>query len=256
MHRLALVVLFAAFSQIAPAQTAISNDAQAVTLAQQAITALTASATISDVTLTGNVTQIYGSDNETGTGTFSAKGIGESRIDLDLNGKKRSDVRNLTNGGAWSENGKPSKAYAGHNCVTDAAWFFPAFSSLAQTANSNFVFKYVGQEQHGGLNTNHIQVYQLPTQASLPSLQRLSTIDFYLDPISSLPLSISFKTHADNNMFLDIPVAVNFANYQSVNGILIPFHIQQMLNGTVVLDVTLTAVQLNKGLPDSLFTLP
>jgi hypothetical protein len=200
---------------------------------------------------------ILGSDHETGTGTFEAKGTNESRIDLNLSGGTRSDVRNRSNGtpvGAWKKDASTATQYAEHNCWTDAAWFFMPLSSLVQTANPNFVFKYIGQEQHIGVNTQHIQVFQ--SNSDFPPGQPLSTMDFYLDPTSFIPLSVSFTTHPDANMNINILTGINFANYQVVSAVRIPFHFQHMLNGSVDLDITVTNAAMNTGLPDSLFTLP
>lgn len=250
MHRHASVVacILVALTSTIHAQ---SSDPTAISLAQRSIAALTGGTVITDVTITTNVISIYGSDNETGTGTFAAKGTAESRVDLNLPGGTRSDVRNLTNGlpaGTWEKNGGTATAYAQHNCWTDAAWFFPALSSLTQTASSNFVFKYIGQEQHGGLNVQHIRVFRVPAVVT-------TVTDFYLDVNSLLPLAIGFNLHADNDMNTNIPNEIRFANYQIVNGAEIPFHFQQISNGSVILDVTATSAALNTGLLDSLFVL-
>lgn len=240
----------------AVAATAPASDPFAITLAQQSVAALTGGAPVADVTLNANVTSILGSDYESGTATFKAKGKSESRVDLSLDTSgARSDVRNVSGGiptGAWEKNGGNSTSYAGHNCWTDAAWFFPALSSLTQTANARFIFKYVGQEQHRGVNSQHIQVFQLSSQSST---QTLSHMDFWLDAVSNLPLAIGFALHPDDDMGTSIPVEINFANYQAVSGIQVPFHFQQMLDGGVVLDATVTSATLNTGITDSLFAL-
>lgn len=235
-----------------------SSDPQAVALAQQSIAVLTGGTTISDVTLNANVTSTLGSDDETGTAVLEAKGSGESRVDLNLSGGTRSDVRNVTSGspaGAWEKNGGSSTAYAFHNCWSDAVWFFPALSSLSQTSNPSFIFKYIGQESHNGVATQHIQVFQVPAQGPKSAL-RLSLMDFYLDPTSYLPLAVSFEQHPDDDMSTNIPVEIEFANYQAVGGIQVPFHFQRSFNGGVVLDITITNAVFNSGLQDSLFTLP
>jgi hypothetical protein len=237
------------------AQNAAQSDPQAIALAQQSFAMLTRGAMIKDVTLNANVTSILGSDNETGTGTFQAKGRMESRVTLSLSDGTRDEVRNVANGvpgGAWKKDSGTVVAFANHNCWTDAAWFFPTLSSLTQAANPKFVFRYIGQEEHGGVSTQHIQVLQ-PSKVRL--LQHLSTIDFYLDPASTLPLAIVFEAHPDKDAGRDIPEEVRFADYQSVNGILVPFHIQRMLNGEVILDIAVTNATFNGGLQDSMFTL-
>jgi hypothetical protein len=234
------------------------SDPQALALAAQSVAAVTGGMLITDVTLNANVISILGSDYETGTGIFEAKGIVESRVDLNLNGWTRSDVRSVTSGipaGAWAKNGMASTPYAAHNCWTDAAWFFPALSSVSQTANASFVFKYIGQEQHGGVATQHIQIYQSPAQGP-KAAPRMSQVDFYLDPASLLPLTIAFNVHPDDDMNTDVRTEIGFANYQASSGIQVPFHIQRRVNGVLVLDITVTSATFNTGLPDSLFTLP
>jgi hypothetical protein len=251
MHRLAVAIVFLLAAIRATAQSPAS-DPQAISLARQSVVALTGGNVVSDVTLNASVTSSAGSDPDTGTGTFQAKGTTEARVDLNLLSGNRSDVRYLQNGlpgGAWQTEAGASTAYAQHNCWTDAAWFFPALSSLTQTANSHFIFKYVGLEKHAGAKTQHVQVYQLST------LRQLGTMDFYLDAASSLPVAIAFNLHADDNMSTNVPMEVRFGNYQSVNGIQIPFHFQQLQNGAPVIDATVTNAVLNTGLLDSLFAL-
>jgi len=172
MHRLAFFfLLLVPLSLIA--QNTPASDPVAVSLAQQSVAALTGGTAISDVSLNGSVTSVLGSDAANGTGTLRAKGTNESRVDLSLsNSETRSDVRNAASGtasGAWEKSGSAPVAYASHNCWTDAAWFFPALSSLTQTANPAFTFKYIGQEQHVGLNTQHIQVFQPSCSAASAS---------------------------------------------------------------------------------------
>lgn len=233
-----------------------TSDPLAVSLAQKSIAAMTGGVVINDVTLNANVTSIIGSDNQTGTATLMAKGLTESRVNLNLSGGVRSEVRNISNGvptGAWQNNTGAVHAFPQHNCWTDAAWFFPPLSSLAQSANPTTIFKYVGQEQHGGVNAQHIQIYQavLPVAA----IQRMSTMDIYLDATSYLPLAIAFQVHPDTDGNTNIPAEVRFANYYVINGIQVPYRIQRMLNGTVVTDITITNVAINTGLSSSSFIL-
>ena len=256
MFRLAVAVSLLISAVCAVGQNPQSSDPFAVSLAQKSVTALTGGAPVADVTLNADVISIYGSDNETGTGSFKAKGFAESRVDMSLSGGTRSDVRTAAGGGAWSANGAAARPYAGHNCRTDAAWFFPVLSALAATATPNFIFKYIAQEQHGSVSTQHIRIFQIVPNDPAGILQRLGTEDVYLDLSSGLPVAVAFKSHPDNDLNTDIDTEARFANYQAVSGILIPFHFQQMINGSVVLDVIVTSAAVNTGLVDSLFTLP
>jgi len=248
-----LVLVLVAIPGLVLAQSQPTSDPTALTLAAQSIAAMAGSVSISDVTLTGNVTW---NETDTGTAALYAKGTSESRVDLSLSGGTQSDVRNATSGspaGSWTRNGGSPTAYAQHNCWTDAAWFFPAVSSLTQSSNPTFVFKYIGQEQHNGVTTQHIQVYQASAQN--PDLQRLSTTDFYLEAGTLLPSAVAFNAHSDTDMNTDIPIEADFTSYQAVSGIQVPFHVQQLMNGTVILDITLTSAVFNTGLSDNVFTL-
>jgi hypothetical protein len=253
------LILVLLVASTALSQNPSASDAQALALAAKSIAALTGGSVISDVTLTGSVISVAGSDNETGSVTLLAKGTSESRINATLGTGNRSDIRNTLTGtpeGAWINTSAVSTHYASHNCWTDAAWFFPALSSLSQTENPKFVFSYIGEEQRNGLPVQHIQAYQLSaaglTNSPVPTLSKL---DFYLDPKSYLPLAVAFNSHTDQDMNTNIPTEIDFANYQSVNGIVVPFHFQRILNGTVILDVTVTNAVFNTGLADSFFSI-
>lgn len=171
----------------------------------------------------------------------------------------KSEVRTSLQGipsGQWKQGDGKVTSASQHNCWTDAAWFFPALSSLTQTTNSNFVFSYLGQEQHTGLATLHLRVIQLlPGDTPKLNLSRLSATDFYLDPTSYLPLVVDFNVHPDNDMNRDIPVEIRFANYRVVNNVYTPFHIQRLLNGTLAMDVLVQSVKINSGLAGMQFTL-
>jgi hypothetical protein len=221
----------------------------AIQYAQQAIAALTGGTSVTDVTVTGTVTWTSGSDNETGTVTLYGKGQYESRIDLVLTGGNRSEIVNGTNApqAEWTDSSGNTHLYAAQNCVTDAVWFFPVFSSLAFGGNSNQVLTYVGLETLNGVSVQHLN--------SVWYGLALTSMDFYLDATTFLPVQINFNAHPDSDAGTNIPVQVLFSNYQTVNGLQLPYTIQKTFNGTVLLSAQLTNVSVNSGLSDSLFTI-
>ncbi len=124
MPRLAVAFVFLFFAVGVLAQTKPSTDPFAVSLAQKSVAALSGGAAVSDVTLNANVISILGSDTETGTGTFEAKGTTESRVDLMLTSAVRTDVRNVANtipAGSWIKDAGIPTAYcqSSNGC---AAW--------------------------------------------------------------------------------------------------------------------------------------
>jgi len=80
-------------------------------------------------------------------------------------------------------------------------------------------------------------------------------MDFYLDAVSLFPVAVGFKAHADDNIGTNIPVEIDFADYQVVSGIRVPFHFQEIFNGLVTMDATVTSVNPNSGLANSRFAL-
>jgi hypothetical protein len=240
------------------AQNAPISDPQALSLVAQSIAAMTGGAVITDVTITGNATWIAGSDRQTGPATLMAKGGAESRVDLNLSGGSRSEIRNDTAGypqGASVSVGTltPSEL---HNCWVNASWFFPALSFLNAAADPTLIFSYVGQESPGGVSIQHLRVFryladQRPAEVAL--IQRLSTMDIYLDSASLLPIAFLFNVHPDDDAMTDIARAILFSNYQTVNGVQAPFRVQRFVQNGMAVDVVLTGMALNSGLPDTLF---
>jgi hypothetical protein len=115
---------------------------------------------------------------------------------------------------------------------------------------------YTGVETREGVALHHLRLFRtVPGQTAkmTAEIQHLSTVDLYLDAGSYLPLVLAFQTHPDNDLNLDIPVEIQFADYRLVNGVKLPFHIQKFLQGTLLLDITLSGAAVNSGLSDSLF---
>jgi len=255
------VPLILLFASVAFAQNPPQSDPQAVSFASQSIAALTGGQAIKDVTLTGDVTWSGGGSPETGTGALMAKGTAESRVDLNLSGGLRSDIRNDSAGypqGATSVNGGKQQAWALHNCWINASWFFPALSFLGTTSDPSLVFSYVGQESRNGRTVQHLRIYRHltgPKPDAVALTQQLSTLDVYLDAGTLLPLAFDFNMHPDDDAKTNNPVEIDFSNYQSMNGVQVPLHLQKFMQGSLALDVVVTSAVFNSGLSESLFAI-
>jgi hypothetical protein len=251
-----LLLAPAEYSQNSPTPT--TSSPQAVALASQALSALTGSVQVNDVTLTGTGTRTAGSDVESGSVSLKALGSGEARLDLTVAGGTRSEIRNLDLNSApqgfWIGVDGTTHSMANHNCATDAAWFFPALSVLSQLSNPNLVVTYIGNETRLGVNVQHLHfVIQSPAPSTL--FQQLSAEDVYLNASSNLPVAITFNAHPDNDTSANLPVEIDFSNYQVVNGVQVPFRIQRLLNGSVLFDLTVQSATLNSGLTAAAFSL-
>ena len=250
--------LLASAAQQPPSTSSTTSSPQAIQLLQRATLALGSATPPSDVTLTGTVRSIAGSDDETGTATLKAI-AGASRIDLNLSSGPRSEIYNSSGAspvGSWSGTDGVSHAIALHNLFTDAAWFFPAFS-ITHGLSSGYVATYVGHETRDGQAVEHLTISQSPavqTPSGAPTLAHLSQMDFFLDSTTLLPDAVTFNIHPDDNALLDIPIEVRFSDYRSVNGVQVPFHVEKYLNNGLILDLQFQTVAVNTGLTATSFS--
>jgi len=238
------------------AQQPVSPPISAQALLQQSLAAQLGNTQISDVTLTGTVRRIAGSDDETGTATLKGLSGGTNRVDLSLSSGPRSEIRSISTSGpsgSWSGPDGVAHAMAYHNVLTDNG-LLPLFTISSILSNATSVLTLIGPETRNGQSVLHLTaVQQLPslTGASAPLLQHLTKMDIYVDKTTNLPASLVYNTHPDNNTGIDIPIEITYADYRAVNGAQIPFHIQKYLNGSLFLDLQFAAANLNSGLSAS-----
>lgn len=240
------------------AQTTTPRDPTAVSLLQRSFVALTGTNAVNDVTLSGTANWIAGSDDETGTATLKATAIGQSRIDLDLSNGQRSEVHDITaspSTGSWSGPDGTWHSIADHNLMTDPVWFLPEFLIGRVLTNGGYAISPVDSESPHGVSEQHLGVFQQKdASVTLPALiQSLSHMDIYLDSTSFLPAAVAFNAHPDNDAATNIRVEIKFSNYESVQGVMIPSHIQKYINNGLVLDLTISSAQINSGLSTSDF---
>ena len=248
------------------------TDPQAAALLARSAAALSGTAPLSDITLTGTARRIAGSDDESGQGILKALASGAGRTDLSLPSGTHSEVQNGSSAspsGTWSGPDGVAHAIAFHNLLAAPAWFFRTFVISQKLATSGYVATYVGHETHNAQAVEHVSLSQ-PLAGSTDTaalFQHLSQIEIYLDSTTFLPAAISFNVHPDNNASLDIPSEIRYSDYRSVGAGVgagfspssssapqIPFHIQKYLNNTLVLDFQAQTVTLNSGLSASGFT--
>jgi hypothetical protein len=261
--RLAFLVFFAFFAQFTFAQQTATSSPQVLLLLQRSLSALAGGQTLTDVTLSGTARRIAGSDDESGTVTAKALVTGEARIDLSLPSGTRSELRSLSNNcpvGSWSGPDGVAHPVSNHNLMTDSSWFFPPFTAARLVSSQTYVFSYVGQETRSAQTVLHVTASQPTTVTGLSTqqvalLQHLTQMDIFLDSATLLPAALSFNTHPDNDMGLDIVIEIRFSNYQTLNGVHVPLHVQKFLNNSLVLDLEIQSATFNTGLTASSFSL-
>jgi hypothetical protein len=223
-----------------------SQVASGVTWAQQAMQALTGGNTVTSVTENGTVTAQLDGNQGQGSITLQSNGIMSNQLSLSISAGQLSESRSWDGSnpsGQWVGLDGRVHQMAQQNCWTDAIWFFPAMSLLSDYTDPSLVFTDLGQVQYSGGTVEHIQIYR--AFSSLPpdvqqSLQPLSTVDYYLDSQTALPVAMSFSSHGDQSVSANVPVAVVFSQYQSVQGIEVPYQVVQLVNGSPFFQISVT----------------
>ncbi len=238
-------------------QVTAPGGQQALVLVSQALTALNANTPPTDVTLQASVTYTAGSDVETGTATLLAVANQQSRLQLNLSGGTRQEIRNGP-GGDWIGPDGVEYPMALHNCWVDASWLFPGLNLQAVLSDSEVVLAYVGQKTRNGQTVQHFQVSRIvpgQTPEMTAEIQQLSTADVYLDAASFLAVAVAFNLHPDDELNANIPCEIDFTSYQTLNGMQVPMHIQKFIQGGLLLDLNLSTVTVNSGIPQTTFTI-
>jgi hypothetical protein len=248
-----------AFSALAQqtSTTTPQSSPQALLLLHKSLAALTASQSVTDITLSGTARRIAGSDDETGTATYQAIS-GANRLELSLSGGARTEIANSTAdppSGNWSGPDGKSHPHAVHNLMNQAS-ISPAFTLAALTPAQNFVVTIVGQETRDGHAVYHLTAsQQFPHMRGKTATftQHLTQMEIFLDTSTLLPVAFDFSIHPDNDAGLDIRAEILFSDYGSFNGAQVPLRVQKFLNNTLLLDLQFSSAQLNSGLSASLF---
>jgi hypothetical protein len=243
-----LILLFLSMLCVALSASPPASDRLAGALAAQAYTALTSGLNVTDVTLTTTATQTDGP-----VSTVVLKALGTDSARIDVFGGQNLEIRTASSGtpqGIWTGTDGTAHPEVLHNCLTDAAWFFPVFSSVFGPPQ-NVSLSYIGLEELNGAKVQHIQVTKImqgQSQSDTNFIASLSAMDVYLDSVSMLPLAVRFNIHPDDDAGTNIAVEVDFSSYTKTNGIQMPLHIQKYVQGTLTLDLVVTNLAINSGL--------
>lgn len=247
-----LVISFCLVPLLIAQSTSTGSSTQAATIIQNAISALTGKTAVSDITLTGSVAWIAGSDQENGSATYQAVATANN-LNMNFAGGTRSEIRTLSTtnpSGTWTGLDGVSHTMALQNLLIDPGWF-PLFALQNTTSASNTVLTYVGPETQNNVSVTHITASQQSTGSTTTEstlMQGLTQVDIYVSSLTYLPVSYAYSIHPDNNAALNIPCQILYSNYQNIGGAQIPLHVQKFVNNTLALDLQFQTATPNTGL--------
>ena len=232
------------------------ETAPAATATQPALPTITFSSVgpISSVQMTGTANWAYGSDQQTGTVTLQATANGQSRMLLQLPSGNRSEVQNPFSDSqrqcTWSGADSVVHNSAVHHCWVDAIWFLPAITMQTSAGALDDVASVVQSS-----DSSKIRIHRERHLVDVDSAQtgqfiaHLSAVDLDIDSTTGLPVMLAFATHPDNDAGVDMAAEVHYSAYSTFSGVTVPTHIQKFINHALVLDLQISAVQVQLATP-------
>jgi outer membrane lipoprotein-sorting protein len=244
-----------AFGQLQSGATP-TQAPQAVAILAQSLNAVggaSAIAVIQDFTETGNVTFNWGAPVQ---GAVTVKGMGfhEFRVDATLADGVHSWIVNSNASYQINPDGSiiplPSQ-----NLVKPASFTLPILRVLMATQDTSTNISYGGLVTHDGQQLHDVQVEKIFSQSVDPTgaLSTITKADIYIDPNTLLIQSISDTAYRRDGGPGGFAHEVQFANYQVIGGVLVPFSVTEFIANQQTQTIQLTHVTFNTGLTDSNF---
>jgi len=278
-----LIPMSLSAQQSAPATpTSGPQSSQAASLLQQSVAAMTGGASVTDVTMVGNVTVTTGA---TAAGPTTAEGT----ITLVTTAAGQSQITSVLPSGTWvttenyATNPRTSTLTGPSGTAQDTApedlmgpspaWFCPALL-ISVIAPQTYIASYVGQETHNGSAVQHVsfwpQASNSPTSSFLTTGQQVLTgpgpslplqigqEELFVDSASLLPRELIIRirgyrsaVNSSDPQNPTIPTLVDehveFSDYRQAQGRLVPFQIHVSIGPIPLMDIQLSSVNFNTG---------
>jgi hypothetical protein len=213
----------------------------------QTQTAVSAGKPFSVVNLTATAEWTSGSTQESGTAQLVAKIDGSSSLQLSIGPASRTETQTKADSSrscAWTDATGTSHDILGPNCFIAVPWFAPGLfaqpasqlPALMSTTDDGMVSRENATFHQVSFLFNQTGANSASTQQSADQ----SKVKVLYDPQTYLPAVLAYFVHPDTNNLKNIEVKVVFSNYQSVSGIMLPFHMEKSVNNTLQLKLDIT----------------
>ena len=225
----------------------------------QVMNALVGGNLIRSASLTGTVTSPQISGTASAAINLYAVSQQWSEVDIEWPTGKQTEIRSgagIFPSRSWTgSDGIAHRAAPTDLKIPHPAWFFPAFVLLSGLGSPNYWTSDLGTQTWQGENVHHIAVWQrAPTGIPAASISRQQTqVDFYLDPTTFLPVSMTFNAQIDPSLpnELVVPsttttgtslVEVDYSDYRAVQGAQVPYQVKVSCGSTQILNIQISSV--------------
>jgi hypothetical protein len=162
----------------------------------------------------------------------------------------------VSRGAGQRSTSNSTKAISAELAASSGSVIFPLPLLVNALNNPDFSAEYVGVESIEAESAYHVRIWN--TYNSNPKWSRIAKFtrkDIWISSTTGLPLRIAFEERAASGAVPGFAVQLDFSDFRSANGVVAPFRIHRMFNGSEWGTISISQVQLNVGLPDSEFSI-
>ncbi len=237
-------------------QPSVQRDQQALTILSQVLSAAggqTAVAAIQDYAATGNVTYSWG-DGVQGSVTVKGRGLHQFRVDATLADGVHSWVVNTVTTFQKNPDGSTSPLPS-QNTIKPATVIFPLLHILTAMQDTSFSITNGGLVTRNGQQLYDILVQKIFPTASDPigALSKMTKSHIFIDPKALTVQIIEDTAYRKDGGPGEYLHDIQFSNYQTASGMLIPFSITEFVAGQQTMTLQLSQIKFNTGLTDTDF---
>lgn len=260
-----LVALLFSFPNLPVAQQSSPSSAQSTQRDPQALTVLSQAlassgglstlSAIQDYTESGTITYSWAGKPESGSVTIYGRNLSAFRMDSSLPSGTQSLV--AINGAAKFVRADGTSIFLPPYTLTSQGPIgFPLAIAISALGSASVAMSYVEQTTWNGIPVDHVKITQ-PADPTLPAsdFSTLATYELFLSTTSHQLVGLSETVHSDQDVKRTYTRELIFSNYSLVNGVSIPFALEERIGQVQTWTIKLSSVTFNSGLTDSVFTL-
>jgi hypothetical protein len=246
------LLLLLSFSVLCSAQGTPVRSPEAVT-ALNACSAAMGSHGIVDIAIWGRILNDNSVDSEQNF-VIKTKGTGRVRNEITVQGRTFTNTFNFGRGKrSRSDRPEPERIPA-----TLASYYrpeaVPALACVIDVTRPNVAIEYVRLEQVNGRWAHHIRFTaksNRPDKAAIVEL--ISDYHLFIDAETFLVLQSQQRVFSPNGIENNSIWVSSFSDYRSVQGVLMPYHIERWADGQKHSEMVIEAIQVNAGISDAEF---
>jgi hypothetical protein len=255
--RAVMVLILVSQLVVLPLRSQAANTKQGTRDVQSLITiqnALAALGGVSNIALIQNSvaqgTSVAVPDNGAGPTTFTWTYSG-SDFRNENDAARGSHIFLSNSGSPCDLQGSQGVPYGEHVARANLPFHVPGLVLLSELNNLNYTLTYIGTATINGVAAVHIQTSDNSDQVG----QSVTPQDWYFDATSGIPLRVEFRVPDPTDAQTWSPASMDFANFQTINGILVPFQLA-INEGPISLATTVTSLTFNTAIDPSEFNAP